>query len=127
MQTDTLKSLVVDALEELKARDVVELDVAELTSVTDVMVVASGTSSRHVSALADNVIEKAKEAGLRPLGVEGQQSGEWVLVDLGDVVAHVMMPETRQLYDLERLWADLPTDSKRAADRQELRGQELRG
>ncbi|WP_322527528.1 ribosome silencing factor [Salinicola sp. LHM] len=127
MQTDTLKSLVVDALEELKARDVVELDVAELTSVTDVMVVASGTSSRHVSALADNVIEKAKEAGLRPLGVEGQQSGEWVLVDLGDVVAHVMMPETRQLYDLERLWADLPTDSKRAVDRQELRGQELRG
>lgn len=127
MQTDTLKSLVVDALEELKARDVVELDVAELTSVTDVMVVASGTSSRHVSALANNVIEKAKEAGLRPLGVEGQQSGEWVLVDLGDVVAHVMMPETRQLYDLERLWADLPTDSKRAADRQELRGQELRG
>ncbi|CAO1664821.1 MULTISPECIES: ribosome silencing factor [Salinicola] len=122
MQTDTLKSLVVDALEELKARDVVELDVAELTSVTDVMVVASGTSSRHVSALANNVIEKAKEAGLRPLGVEGQQSGEWVLVDLGDVVAHVMMPETRQLYDLERLWADLPTDSKRAADRQELRG-----
>ena len=127
MQTDTLKSLVVDALEELKARDVVELDVAELTSVTDVMVVASGTSSRHVSALADNVIEKAKEAGLRPLGVEGQQSGEWVLVDLGDVVAHVMMPETRQLYDLERLWADVPTDSQRAADRQELRGQELRG
>ncbi len=122
MQTDTLKSLVVDALEELKARDVVELDVAELTSVTDVMVVASGTSSRHVSALADNVIEKAKEAGLRPLGVEGQQSGELVLVDLGDVVAHVMMPETRQLYDLERLWADLPTDSQRAADRQELRG-----
>ncbi|WP_110600214.1 MULTISPECIES: ribosome silencing factor [Salinicola] len=125
MQTDTLKSLVVDALEELKARDVVELDVAELTSVTDVMVVASGTSSRHVSALADNVIEKAKEAGLRPLGVEGQQSGEWVLVDLGDVIAHVMMPETRQLYDLERLWADLPADSRRAtgdSDRQELRG-----
>ncbi|MAM57439.1 MAG: ribosome silencing factor [Salinicola sp.] len=125
MQTDTLKSLVVEALEELKARDVVELDVAELTSVTDVMVVASGTSSRHVSALADNVIEKAKEAGLRPLGVEGQQSGEWVLVDLGDVIAHVMMPETRQLYDLERLWADLPADSRRAtgdSDRQELRG-----
>ncbi|NRB56109.1 MAG: ribosome silencing factor [Salinicola sp.] len=125
MQTDTLKSLVVEALEELKARDVVELDVAELTSVTDVMVVASGTSSRHVSALADNVIEKAKEAGLRPLGVEGQQSGEWVLVDLGDVIAHVMMPETRQLYDLERLWADLPADARRAtgdSDRQELRG-----
>ncbi|MGM8930732.1 ribosome silencing factor [Salinicola halophyticus] len=129
MQTDTLKSLVVEALEELKARDVVELDVAALTSVTDVMVVASGTSSRHVSALADNVVEKAKDAGLRPLGIEGQQGGEWVLVDLGDVIAHVMMPETRQLYDLERLWADLPTDSQRTetSDRQELRGQELRG
>ncbi|WP_110655903.1 ribosome silencing factor [Salinicola halimionae] len=125
MQTDTLKSLVVEALEELKARDVVELDVAALTSVTDVMVVASGTSSRHVSALADNVVEKAKDAGLRPLGIEGQQGGEWVLVDLGDVIAHVMMPETRQLYDLERLWADLPTDAQRSAettDRQELRG-----
>lgn len=125
MQTDTLKSLVVEALDELKAQDVVELDVAELTSVTDFMVVASGTSSRHVSALADNVIEKAKEAGIRPLGVEGQQSGEWVLVDLGDVVAHVMMPDTRRLYDLERLWADLPSDTQRAArggDRQELRG-----
>ncbi|OLO09019.1 ribosome silencing factor [Salinicola sp. MH3R3-1] len=124
MQTDTLKSLVVEALEELKARDVVELDVAALTSVTDVMVVASGTSSRHVSALADNVVEKAKDAGLRPLGIEGQQGGEWVLVDLGDVIAHVMMPETRQLYDLERLWADLPTDSQRTEtpDRQELRG-----
>jgi ribosome-associated protein len=129
MQTDTLKSLVVEALEELKARDVVELDVAALTSVTDVMVVASGTSSRHVSALADNVVEKAKEAGLRPLGIEGQQSGEWVLVDLGDVIAHVMMPETRQLYDLERLWADLPTDSQRTEtpDRQELGGPELVG
>ncbi|WFF43143.1 ribosome silencing factor [Salinicola endophyticus] len=115
MQTDSLKSLVVEALEELKARDVVELDVAALTSVTDVMVVACGTSSRHVSALAGNVIEKAKEAGVRPLGVEGQQGGDWVLVDLGDVVAHVMMPETRQLYDLERLWSDLPVDRQQGA------------
>lgn len=125
MQTDSLKSLVVEALEELKARDVVELDVAALTSVTDVMVVASGTSSRHVSALAGNVVEKAKEAGLRPLGVEGQQGGDWVLVDLGDVVAHVMMPETRQLYDLERLWADLPVDRQQGAghgERHESRG-----
>lgn len=125
MQTDTLKSLVVEALEELKAQDLVEIDVAGLTSVTDVMVIASGTSSRHVSALAGNVVEKAKDAGLRPLGVEGQQSGEWVLVDLGDVVAHVMMPDTRKLYDLERLWADLPTDAPRTpdnADRHELQG-----
>ncbi len=125
MQTDSLKSLVVEALEELKARDLVELDVAALTSVTDVMVVASGTSSRHVSALAGNVVEKAKEAGLRPLGVEGQQGGDWVLVDLGDVVAHVMMPETRQLYDLERLWADLPVDRQQGTshgERHESRG-----
>ncbi len=74
MQTDSLKSLVVEALEELKARDLVELDVAALTSVTDVMVVASGTSSRHVSALAGNVVEKAKEAGLRPLGAKGSRA-----------------------------------------------------
>ncbi|WP_110687521.1 ribosome silencing factor [Salinicola aestuarinus] len=125
MQKDTIKSLVIEALEELKAQDVVELDVAELTSVTDFMVVASGTSSRHVSALAGNVVEKAKDAGIRPLGVEGQQGGEWVLVDLGDVVAHVMMPDTRKLYDLERLWADLPNDAARGTERTER--QEISG
>ncbi|WP_251978303.1 ribosome silencing factor [Salinicola avicenniae] len=125
MQKDTLKSLVIEALEELKARDVVELDVAKLTSVTDMMVVANGTSSRHVAALADNVVSKVKDAGLRPLGIEGQDSGEWVLVDLGDVVVHVMMPETRRLYDLERLWSDLPADTQQASrhsGQQELRG-----
>lgn len=111
MHIDTLKNLAVDALEELKARDITQLDVAKLTEVTDLMLIASGTSTRHVAALAQNVVEKAKAAGLGPLGVEGGDNADWVLVDLGDVVVHVMMPEARALYDLERLWADLPSDS----------------
>ncbi|MDN7133747.1 ribosome silencing factor [Vreelandella profundi] len=111
MHIDTLKSLAVDALEELKARDITHLDVSKLTEVTDLMLIASGTSTRHVAAIAQNVVEKAKAAGLRPLGVEGGDNADWVLVDLGDIVVHVMMPEARLLYDLERLWADLPSDS----------------
>ncbi|MEH6388221.1 MULTISPECIES: ribosome silencing factor [Pseudomonas] len=104
MQIDDLVQVVESALDELKAKDVVRIDVRELTSVTDFMIIASGTSNRHVSSLSDTVVEKAKEAGCRPLGVEGKDSGEWVLVDLGDVVVHVMQPATRQFYDLERLW-----------------------
>ncbi|MDN3555306.1 ribosome silencing factor [Halomonas maura] len=110
MHIDALKTLVVDALEELKARDIAVLDVSRLTSVTDLMVVASGTSSRHLAALSDKVIQAAKEQGMPPLGVEGESGADWVLVDLGDVVVHIMLPETRDLYDLERLWADLPSD-----------------
>ncbi|SDJ39808.1 ribosome silencing factor [Billgrantia gudaonensis] len=109
--TESLKALVLDALESLKAKDVATLDVSRLTSVTDVMVVASGTSTRHVAALAERVIQEAKEHGLQPLGVEGRAGADWVLVDLGDLVVHVMLDETRQLYDLERLWADLPSDA----------------
>ncbi len=119
MHIDALKTLVVDALEDLKAKDIAQLDVSTLTSVTDLMVVASGTSTRHVAALAASVVEKAKQAGVQPLGVEGENGADWVLVDLGDVVVHVMLPETRQLYDLERLWADLPSDADRAARRDE--------
>ncbi|TFH88125.1 ribosome silencing factor [Billgrantia azerbaijanica] len=110
--TDSLKSLVLEALEELKARDVATLDVSRLTSVTDVMVVASGTSTRHVAALAERVIQEVKEHGIQPLGVEGKAGADWVLVDLGDLVVHVMLAETRELYDLERLWADLPSDTE---------------
>ncbi|RTR05292.1 ribosome silencing factor [Halomonas nitroreducens] len=110
MHIDALKTLVVDALEELKARDIAVLDVSRLTSVTELMVVASGTSSRHLAALSDKVIQAAKERGMPPLGVEGESGADWVLVDLGDVVVHIMLPETRELYDLERLWADLPSD-----------------
>ena len=112
MQNDELIRTVENALDELKAKDVVRIDVQELTSVTDCMIIASGTSSRHVSSLSDNVVEKAKAAGTRPLGVEGKDSGEWVLVDLGDVIVHIMQPATRQFYDLERLWQS--AESRRA-------------
>ena len=92
------------ALEELKARDVREIDVRGKTGITDFMVIASGTSSRHVKSIADEVVKQAKQAGIAPLGVEGEGDAEWVLVDLGDVVVHVMMPRTREFYGLERLW-----------------------
>jgi len=104
MQSEQLKDVVVEALEEIKAKDIVVLDVHKLTSITDIMVVASGTSSRQVKALADNVVEKAKAAGCRPLSIEGEREGEWILVDLADVVVHVMLPSIRDFYQLEKLW-----------------------
>lgn len=99
-----LLQLVIDALEDVKAQHITPLDVREITSVADTMVIASGTSNRHVKALADSVVEAAKEAGYTPLGTEGEDSGEWILVDLGDVIVHLMLPATREFYDLERLW-----------------------
>ena len=94
-----------DALENLKAQDLVELDVRGKSSVADYMVIASGTSSRHVKSIADEVVRFAKKLGVMPLGVEGEREAEWVLVDLGDVVVHVMLPRVRELYALERLWS----------------------
>ena len=101
----TLRDIVVDALEELKALDIRALDVRGLTDITDTMVVASGTSDRHVRSIADRVVQRCKEAGFRAYGVEGERDGEWLLVDLHDVVLHVMLPRVRQLYALEKLWS----------------------
>ncbi len=115
MQTDELKEIVVNALDDMKAKDINILDVRERTSVTDYMVIASGTSNRHVKSIADNVVEEVKGKGLRPLGVEGGSGSDWVLVDLGDVIVHVMMPAAREFYDLERFWRDAP-DSEAAAE-----------
>jgi len=109
---DALRDLVVDALEDLKGHNIVVLDVRKFTDITDFMVIASGTSNRHVKALVDQVIEAAKAKGNPPLGVEGRETHEWVLVDLGDVLVHVMQAETRDFYDLERLWSQLPSDSE---------------
>lgn len=99
-----LRALVLGALGDLKAKDVQEVDVRGKSSVTDLLVVASGTSSRHVKSIADEVVKQAKQAGLPPIGVEGQREAEWVLVDLGDIIVHVMLPRTREFYGLERLW-----------------------
>ncbi len=104
MNSEQLCQLVIDALEEVKARDIVKLDVRELTTVTDYMIVASGTSNRHVQALADTVAEKAREAKHRPIGIEGENGSEWVLLDLQDVLVHVMLPRVREFYNLEKLW-----------------------
>ena len=101
---ETLLRTVQDAVAELKANDVVEIDVRGKTSVCDYMVIASGTSTRHVKAIADEVVRFAKKLDCQPLGVEGESEAEWVLVDLGDVVVHVMLPRVREFYALERLW-----------------------
>jgi ribosome-associated protein len=109
----SLADLVARALDELKADNVHVLDVRHLTTVTDTMVIASGRSDRHVRAIAGAVVEQAKKAGYRPIGVEGERSGEWVLVDLADLVVHVMLPRVREFYNLEKLW-DMPARAEEA-------------
>ena len=112
MNSEAISELVIDALEDLKGKDVVRLDVRDLTSVTDYMVVASGTSNRHVKALADAVVEKSKAAGHRPSGIEGESGSEWVLLDLGDTLVHVMLPRVREFYNLEKLWSLSPNKDR---------------
>jgi len=109
----SLKTVVIDALDDMKALEVKFLDVRELTDIADFMVIASGTSDRHVRSVAQRVVEKAKEAGFRPHGVEGQQDGDWVLIDLNEMIVHVMLPRVREFYGLEKLW-DM-TVARRAA------------
>jgi ribosome silencing factor RsfS/YbeB/iojap len=100
----TLTQVVFAALADMKAVNIKALDVRGLSDVTDTMVLASGTSDRHVRSIADRVLERCKAAGFRPLGIEGQRDGEWVLLDLHDLILHVMLPRTREFYALERLW-----------------------
>jgi ribosome-associated protein len=105
MNSEQLCTLIVDALDDVKAQDIIKLDVRKMTSVTDYMIVGSGTWNRHVKALVDNVSEKAREAGHKPIGMEGEEGGEWVLLDLQDALVHVMLPKVREFYNLEKLWS----------------------
>jgi ribosome-associated protein len=111
LQAEATRKLVLQAAEDLKANNLVVLDVRGIASFTDYMIFASGSSTRHVRAIAESVVEAARAAGQPPVGVEGEDVGEWVLVDLGDVVLHVMLPDVRLYYELEKLWGEeLATD-----------------
>ena len=110
MTPTQLKTLAENALDEMKAVDIIVIDVADRTSVTDWMIVAGGTSQRHVKSLANEVITQSKENDVRPVGIEGESEGDWILVDLGDVIVHVMTRETRDFYALEKLWTMEPTE-----------------
>ena len=110
MTPTELKTLAENALDEMKAVEVTVIDVADRTTVTDWMIVAGGTSQRHVKSLANEVITQSKENGVRPVGIEGESEGDWILVELGDVIVHVMTRETRDFYALEKLWTMEPTE-----------------
>ncbi|MGH8472420.1 MAG: ribosome silencing factor [Gammaproteobacteria bacterium] len=112
MNPQQLADLVTTALADIKAFDIEVLDVREMTSITDFMVIASGRSNRQVKAMAGKVVEAARAAGIKPLGIEGEGQAEWVLVDLGDVVVHAMQPATRDFYQLEKLWGPVEESLK---------------
>ncbi len=106
LNTDQLQQLVQTSLEDMKAEHINALDLSAVSGFTDRMMFASGTSNRHVKSIAQSVIEAAKKAQVPVIGTEGEEVGEWVLVDLGDIVLHVMLPDTREFYDIERLWSE---------------------
>ena len=117
MQSKQLLTLILAALDDGKGNDIKVIDVRDKTNITDYMVIASGTSDRHVVSLADRVVERLKDNHLKPLGVEGENTGEWVLVDFGDAIVHVMKPQTREFYQLEKLWqGDFPTSAPAMAN-----------
>lgn len=118
--TQALKDIVINALEEIKATDIVDIDVRELTGMMDHMIVASGNSNRQVKSLANSVVVDAKEAGYKLIGVEGDDTAEWVLVDFGDIIVHIMLPTTREFYDIERLWTMRPDDFLDNTDEEDI-------
>lgn len=113
--SENLKNIIINALEDIKAVDVVTITVSSLTDVMDTMIIASGNSHRQVKALANNVLSDAKNAGFSPIGVEGENNREWILIDFGDVVTNIMLPGSREFYDLDRLWSLRPENTKRIA------------
>ena len=110
--SENLKKIIIRALEDIKAVDVVTIAVSSLTDVMDTMIIASGNSHRQVKALANNVLSDAKNAGFSPIGIEGENSGEWILIDFGDIVTNIMLPSSRKFYDLDRLWLLRPENKK---------------
>ena len=111
-----LNALVISALDDLKAQDVVVLDVMALSDVMVTLVIATGTSSRHVKSLAGNVVDEVKKQGLRPIGIEGLEASDWVLVDYGSVVVHVLLPQARKFYDLEKLWTPIERSNNESVE-----------
>ena len=104
LQGKALQDFVVDKIDDLKGQDIISIDVKGKSSITDCMVICTGTSSRHVMSIADHVVQESRAAGLLPMGVEGENTGDWIVVDLGDVIVHVMQEDSRRLYELEKLW-----------------------
>ncbi len=104
MQGKALQDFVIDKIDDIKGQDIVALDVQGKSSITDCMIICTGTSTRHVVSIADHVIQESRAAGLKPFGVDGKAAADWVVVDLGEVIVHVMQEESRQLYELEKLW-----------------------
>ena len=105
MQGKALQDFVIDKIDDLKGQDIVAIDVHGKSSITDCMVICTGTSTRHVMSIADHVVQECRAAGMVALGVEGEAAADWIVVDLGDVMVHVMQEESRRLYELEKLWS----------------------
>ena len=114
--SENLKKIIIGALEDIKAVDLVTIAVSSLTDVMDTMIIASGNSHRQVKALANNVLSEAKNAGFSPIGIEGENSGEWILIDFGDIVTNIMLPSSRKFYDLDRLWLLRPENKKEISE-----------
>lgn len=118
MSNTSLSETIQSAIEDLKGVDITSIDVREMTSIADQMIIATGTSNQHVKALSRNLIEQAKEQGYRPLSSEGEDAADWILVDFGDILVHLMLSDTREFYDLERLWSLTPESRRQDQDTQ---------